>query len=316
MASFARWYVSKLHTYPWTVNLGSALVLMTAGDVLAQELEVHGMDKTSLSPSNEEDELLDRPGNFRVRRYARESEEESQSHHKTHNSRPEFNFFTASPSTAIGTSSSSSTTVLDDVSILDVIRDEFWFWNPFRTATMAAWSVGAYTPFYIGIYHLYEKYLPKQTPVGIGARVFLSCALSCPINAAFYVYGTTVHHTTEWWSLRQQVPNELRGDRGMILCKDDDNNNNNKNGEDTSLLELEVPLPFEWDQLWAKALLKLETELPQTIIASGSCWIPINLFTFTYIPPHLRPLSLMFFSIFWNCYLSLSQHKDLIIPSQ
>ena len=171
---------------------------------------------------------------------------------------------------------------------------------------MAAWSVGAYTPFYIGIYHLYEKYLPKQTPVGIGARVFLSFALSCPINAAFYVYGTTVHHTTEWWSLRQQMPNELRDDM--------DDDDNKKIGEETSLLALEVP--FEWDQLWAKSVLKLETELPQTIIASGSCWIPINLFTFTYIPPHLRPLSLMFFSIFWNCYLSLSQHKDLAIRSR
>jgi hypothetical protein len=256
MASFARWYVSKLHASPWTVNLGSALVLMTAGDVLAQQLEVHGMDNTKSSSSNEK-ELLDRhPQHIHVRRY--------------------------------GTTLSS--TVSDvSVSILDTIRDEFWFWNPFRTATMAAWSVGAYTPFYIGIYHLYEKYLPKQTPVGIGARVALSFVLSCPINAAFYVYGTAVHHTTEWWSLRQAVQYELR-DVG-ILSQDD----------------------FEWDQLWGKAVLKLETELPQTIIASGSCWIPINLFTFTYIPPHLRPLSLMFFSIFWNCYLSLSQHKDLVI---
>jgi hypothetical protein len=116
--------------------------------------------------------------------------------------------------------------------------------------------------------------------VGIGARVTLSFILSGPINAAFYVYGTAVHHTTEWW-----------------------------------LLEVPYYNDFEWDQLWAKALLKLETELPQTMIASGSCWIPINLFTFTYVPPHLRPLSLMFFSIFWNCYLSLSQHKDLVLPT-
>jgi hypothetical protein len=263
---------------------------MTAGDVLAQELEVQGVDKTTtLSPSNEDEELLRRQAHIQIQRHGTVGtnleEEESQN-----NSKPEINFFTATPSTAIGTSSS-STTVLD-VSVWDAIRDEFWFWNPFRTATMAAWSVGVYTPFYIGIYRLYEKYLPKnQTPVGIGARVFLSFALSCPINAAFYVYGTGVHHTTEWWSLRQQVPNQVR---------------------DMKLETMPLPLPnFEWDQLWSKALLKLETELPQTIIASGSCWIPINLFTFTYVPPHLRPLSLMFFSVFWNCYLSLSQHKDL-----
>jgi hypothetical protein len=287
MASFARWYVSKLHSYPWTVNLGSALVLMTAGDVLAQELEVHGMDKTTSSSSSNKEQELDRhPQHIHVRRYGTlgpdlESDSHSHSRQNTDNTKPEFKFFTATPTPAIGSSSpSSSSTTVSSVSVWDAIRDEFWFWNPFRTATMAAWSVGAYTPFYIGIYHLYEKYLPKQTMVGIGARVTLSFILSGPINAAFYVYGTAVHHTTEWW-----------------------------------LLEVPLNINFEWDQLWAKALLKLETELPQTMIASGSCWIPINLFTFTYVPPHLRPLSLMFFSIFWNCYLSLSQHKDLVLPN-
>lgn len=300
MFSFARWYVRKLHAHPWTVNLGSALILMTVGDVLAQELEVHGMDKTT---SAADDDELDLHPHIHVRRYGTMGPDlESHPHHNAH-SKPEFNIVTGTP-TAVGTSSSTT------ISAFNAIRDELWFWNPFRTVTMAAWSIGVYTPFYIGIFRLYEKYLPKQTPAGIGARVALSFLFSCPINAAFYVYGTAVHHTTEWWSLRQEVQYELR-DLGSFLK---DGHKKNKNiGVDTSL-ELEVP--FEWDQLWAKALLKLEMELPQTIIASGSCWIPINLFTFTYVPPHLRPLSLMFFSIFWNCYLSLSQHRDLVIPSE
>lgn len=56
--------------------------------------------------------------------------------------------------------------------------------------------------------------------------------------------------------------------------------------------------------------LKIENELVRTVAASASIWIPINALNFAYVPPHLRPLTLTFFSAFWNCYLSLAQHRE------
>ena len=203
-------------------------------------------------------------------------------------SKPEFNILTSTPTT-IGTSSSFA----KSFSVFDALPSD---WNPYRTATMAAWSAGFYAPFYVFLYRLYDRYLPKQTPASIGARVALSFVCSIPVNAAFYTYGTTVQHTTDWWSLSREVQYELQ-DMGAKDCN-------------THLV------PYEWDQLLAKIRCKLETELPTTITTSGSCWIPINLFTFTVVPSHLRPLSLMFFSIFWNCYLSLAQHRDLVVPDE
>jgi hypothetical protein len=288
--SFAKWYVAKLKAYPIITNVGSAFVLMTTGDVLAQELQVVNGPQSNKSPRDQ-----------------RLSLDRCDTAIGPITSMPATTTFNNRQTTTMGTSSAAAA-----ASWQALVPEEFWFWDPFRTGTMAAWSVGIYTPFYVGLYRLYDRYLPKQTPASIAARVVLSFVCSIPVNAAFYVYGTAVHHTTEWWSLRQELlqleqlqedvsqePKSESAQKQILIT----NNNNNNN----------IP-PYHGDQLWAKARRKLESELPNTILTSGSCWIPINLFTFTMVPSHLRPLSLMFFSVFWNCYLSLSQHRELTIP--
>lgn len=178
--------------------------------------------------------------------------------------------------------------------ILDVIREELSFWDPKRTMTMAAWSVCLYTPFYIGLYRLYDRYLPKQTPASIAARVALSFLTSIPVNAAFYTYGAAAHHTMEWMDSRKKLQVELE-ELGLDYV---------------SAYQAATSIPYPEEAFWAKAQHKLETELHNTVVTSGSCWIPFNLFTFTMVPSHLRPISLMVFSAFWNCYLSLSQHRE------
>jgi len=159
--------------------------------------------------------------------------------------------------------------------------------------TMAAWSVCIYTPFYIGVYRLYDRYLPKQTSVGILARVGLSFLTSVPINAAFYTYGAAAHQTIEWLETRKQLQEELE-EMGL---------------ERYSAYQAAASIPFPHEAFFSKAAHKLENELPTTVATSASCWIPFNLFTFSVVPAHLRPVSLMVFSAFWNCYLSLSQHR-------
>jgi hypothetical protein len=41
MRSILKWYLSHLKTDPMVTNVGSALVLMTTGDFMAQEVELH-----------------------------------------------------------------------------------------------------------------------------------------------------------------------------------------------------------------------------------------------------------------------------------
>jgi hypothetical protein len=277
--SCAKWYIAKLKTYPIMTNVGSAFVLMTTGDVIAQALEVSGLEAKS---PKERRLSLGRHGTIEP---VTSDDQEDRLEYATQSSAP--------PST-MGTSALATPS-----SAWKAIQDEFWFWDPFRTATMAAWSVGVYTPFYIGLYRLFDRFLPKQTPASIAGRVVLSFVCSIPVNAGFYVYGTGVQHTTEWYSLRKELQYEMQG---MGLKSE-------------SAYQAASTIPYQANQLWAKARLKLESELPNTIVTSGSCWIPINFFTFTMVPSHLRPLSLMFFSVFWNCYLSLSQHRDLTIPN-
>jgi hypothetical protein len=118
--------------------------------------------------------------------------------------------------------------------------------------------------------------------------------MSIPVNTIFFLYGTFVHHVTEWIGLinawRCEVP-------------------------DASARHVLRHVPFDLPMFWSSARLKIETELAPTVLASAGMWIPINALNFTFVSPHLRPLTLTTFSAFWNCYLSLAQHRDAKIDS-
>jgi hypothetical protein len=277
MASiFARWYIAKLKAFPMITNVSSGVILMSTGDVLAQHLET--IERSERCPTKQ---IQDHATTSHTARGTFDlgsdvfgclgmAAVEEQVDEVT--SRGSVNAPHAL-STSVVPSLSSPPSMDDLDSALRSMQDRLAFWKPSRTATMAAWCF-FYTPFYVAVYKMYDKYLPRKTPGSIAARVGMSFAFSIPINAAFYLYGTTINHTIDWYS-------ELRQSR----------------------------VPYRFDVLMEKTRLKIENELVRTVMTSGTMWVPINLVTFSVVPSHLQPLSLMFFSMFWNCYLSMSQYR-------
>ena len=241
---FAKWYIAQLKAYPMLTNISAAIVLTTTGDVLAQELEQQAQQKStgvslSLKPTasattrqHEQEHLL----GSHHRQQAMGLLEESLTKKK---------LTEASSSCSSDLSSSPSS------------------WDPFRTGTMVAWSVFAYTPFYVVLYRLFDRYLPKQTPTTIAARVFLSFVTSIPVNAAFYVYGSAIEATTTIQS-SQEPPSETTDDN------DDDVTTPNQ--------QHESPKEKNWETMFYESVKqKLTKEFPNTMVVSGSCWVPINL---------------------------------------
>ena len=184
---------------------------------------------------------------------------------------------------------------------VDAIRAEVEYLDGYRTATMMLWSAGAYTPLYVAIYKVCDRFMPHQTPVTVTARVVLSFCLSIPINAAFFTYGTFVHHTMEYMAIQKEWQLELQ-QLGI--------------SDDTVQSHSSHVIPYDWEMLRAMAKLKLESELLTTVTDSAKVWIPVNFLNFTIVPAHLRPLVLLSFSVFWNTYLSLAQHRDLSLPDR
>lgn len=164
----------------------------------------------------------------------------------------------------------------------------FQSFDLFRTATMVGWAVAAYTPFFVTLYRVMDVLFPKNvTLFTVVGRASMSFLFSIPVNAAFFCYGSFVHHVTCWLALVQEKQQQTG--RGILL--------NNE-------------LPFDLELLWSATRLKLEAELLKTVQVSASVWIPINLLNFSLVAAHMRPLVLMVCSTFWNCYLSLAQHRS------
>lgn len=218
MGSFTRWYIHALKTRPLLANMATASILMTTGDVLAQELE-HGDigdEFVGRQHSNiPEDKRLS------LKRYgsvnsnaaqkaaidAADQKKKKKNQENTHQiQRKE------------GTEENNKNNEEDPLiqirnatqKAIDTVSDEFQFLDGYRTCTMICWSSFIYTPFYVQIYKLYDKYLPKQTPATVLAKVAMSLILSIPLNAAFFCYGTCIHHTAEWIAVRKEWALELQ----------------------------------------------------------------------------------------------------------
>ena len=287
--SFAKWYVAKLKAQPLLVNVSSGLLLMSTGDVLAQRVEI-GSD-------------------------AKHQQQQQQ----------------MITSTSIGETSNSSS--LSPASLFlqatdvayQTLQDEIasFGWDKSRTAKMAAWSV-MFTPFYVGIFKMYDRYLPKKNLPSIAARVGFSFLSSIPINFAFYSYGNFVQHTADWYAERQQHKHQQQA-RLLELQRQQQKETATSAGTGTDIpvflkktvdvnVDVDVNVPYRFDQLVKKTQQKLEAELVNTIKTSATFWIPLNFVSFSVMPSHLQPMTIMFFSVFWNCYLSMSQHREIVLP--
>jgi len=307
-------YVRALKSHPLSTNLGSAVVAMLLGDVVAQELEIHrttGGSDRSIGSEEEEgggggggggggatvdlggavgatDQHTEKLLSFR--KYGRWSpdvpaiqRDEERLLRKVTRRRTQQRVHNEEEDDDDSTSLWSLYAA--------VAWDEFESIDRFRLAIMAAWS-GISTFYYTGLYQIYERTLPARaaSPVRyVALRVGLSFAFSIPLNAAFFFYGTFAHHLADWTALIEEWRSEV---------------------PEATLRQIHNHVPFDAGMLWSEYRLKLENEFADTILASGAMWIPINVFNFSFVSPHLRPVLLTFFSTFWNCYLSLAQHRE------
>jgi Mpv17 / PMP22 family len=280
MRALANWYVDMLKRRPLAANVVSAVVLMTIGDGMAQEIELHhhhhhhhhAKKEVVVPLRNRLDAKLD-PPKLNFRRYG-----------------------TLSPNR-------------DEIQLRATKRpktvDTFWdrAWDElrsvdyFRSTTMIFWAGAVTTPFFLSLFRLFDRYLPfGTTPVAVVSRVGLTFMSSIPVNAVFFCYGCLVHHITGWIALVQERHCDLRARAPSM----------NESTFWNSILEV----PFDLEMLQSTAQLKLDTELLITVKTSAMVWIPFNTFNFSVMPPHLRPVAQMLWSVFWNCYLSLAQHRD------
>ena len=220
-----------------------------------------------------------------------------------------------------------------------------------RSATMGTWAICFYTPAYMGLYAAFDRILKKRTPLAISSRVAGAVIYSIPVNALFFLYGTSVHHTMEWYGLWNSLLSDAEEEaewtepsdkkeslftriktrmvtsfrlkrqeteKQMIQEIEEEEATNAAIEEIRRRLFLPLPdrpPPYDLDMLLSKARLKIETELVSTVKTSAQVWVPINFVNFAFVPNHLRPFGLLFFSVFWNCYLSLVQHRDVPLPA-
>lgn len=294
--SFSRWYLQKLRTHPSMANLGSALVLMTAGDVMAQGLEHHhigdeiDVTKDQVVETDNKREVVPRGRRMSLRKYGTHAPIDVYVGSKN-DSTKDVHLLVAGDKEIEAKRSTPD--------VFSRIQNEIAFFDPFRTATMVTWNVVFTTPFFLYLYRVCDRIFVPPTFWTVSARVLVTLVFSVPVNALFFTYGTCVHHTAEWYGLRQDLK------LAMLNVGFD---------ETVARDALRTITQFDWSLMWAKVHLKIESELFDTIKKSAAVWVPINAVNFAVVPSHLRPLWMMFFSVFWNCYLSIVQHRDLVLP--
>lgn len=274
---------------------------MAIGDFMAQELERHKLGD-AFAGSNPELEGVPERRRLHLRRYGTHGQPLLDKYDTEDDYVPPD--IKGPPSTIRydGEESTSNWSLAVQI-IHEALSHEFEFWNGFRTGTMAVWSVGIYTPAYMYLFRLYDRFLPKKTAPVIVFQVLFNLLYSIPVNALFFTYGTFVNHTTEWLAIREEWKEDLEEIASDFGIKE-------IHAEESYPAEPQ----FDWEMMWSKTRLKLHSELYTTMVTSAKVWIPINAINFTVVPPHLRPLGLIFCSVFWNCYLSLVQHRDVALP--
>ena len=292
MSFFTKWYIRQLQNSPMRTNMCSAVVVMSAGDIMAQQIEKEDEQEEENDPVVRlKRHLSNRPGvplqrQVSFRRYGTLSPDVDRRQRENRLLRHE------PDDEWEGTDEIISLSQLQEIvrTLIANAGEQLETFDMFRTATMVFWAAAMYTPFYVFIYKVFDKVLPKGvTPMAVSSRVIASFALSVPTNAAFFCYGSGVHHVTEWVALLQERHYQRPG---------------------STWQELIEAVPLDLDMATSTAMLKLKAELWNTVKASACVWVPFNSFNFSVVPPHLRPLGLMVFSAFWNCYLSLAQHRS------
>lgn len=159
-----------------------------------------------------------------------------------------------------------------------------------RSATMAGFGAAVATPGYMLLWRWADRMFPQKTALTVLYKVVLSALYSVPNNLMFFLYGTSVHYTIEYLGDYARKRNE------MVL-----------NSE-----EMDLP-PYDIKQMLYNCKQKLDAEFQTTIINSLKVWPLANGINFAVMPSHMRPVFMNCISVCWNCYMSIVQHRDIII---
>lgn len=163
-----------------------------------------------------------------------------------------------------------------------------------RICSMMGWAIGIHAPAWIAILQYFDKVFPgKMTPKSLVARVGFTAMCALPFNAAFFTYATCSHLVLEEMNMRRNA-------RTSYTCSSPAHNPR----------DVSVMLRL----MAAETKLKLKREYFLTVIDSYQLWVPFNTINFAFVPPHLRMIALSLTTVFWNCYLSLAQHRDIPLP--
>lgn len=307
-----RWYLQQLRTHPLRTNISNAIVLMGAGDIIAQLIEDENCEEKLLlqrktlratadqlvalrthTQPNQTPSLQGTKPAINFRRYGTLSPQKEKRLTETSHCRRRTTAI-QNPTSCEPAIHAVDTNDTDDKTrdFLRAILDDLGSIDWFRNLTMVTWSAAIYTPCFVYLYRLLDRYVPslpgKPTLVGVGVPVVASFVVSVPLTALFFCYGSIVHHVADWVGLLHEV---------------------RRRQPSSSWDSLFMTAPFDWDMAYSAVCVKLENELIQTVTTSAAIWVPINTLNFSLMPSHLRPVTLMFAATFWNCYLSLAQHR-------
>jgi len=156
------------------------------------------------------------------------------------------------------------------------------FFDPVRSASMIGWSTLAVTPLFMQLFRFMETYLPKGKTGSLPARVLLTTSCAFPMNVLFFTYATCTHYLIEE-------------------------------------LYVSSPSMLDWEKILRnmknETRLKLQQEYWSTTQNSVMYWSPLNAINHAFVPPHMKTVFLNGFQMFWNCYLSLAQHREIELES-
>ena len=266
-----QYYVSLLKAHPWKTNLTSAAVLMLLGDVCAQRLECEGdvlskvYGEIGLSDGHDHVKLQHRR-TLNMKRYDLKEESRVHRHSKFDNDK-----------NRLDCDIDKETDAIKNPLDIDLIR----------TSSMISWTMLISTPFFMQVFRLFEKYLPKSRSGSLPMRVILTSSCAIPTNFLFFVYATYSHALLEEYNNRRLKANYEAKSFASLL-------------ESTK----------------TETIYKIEQEYINTVKLSITCWTPINFINQAFVPAHSRTIFMNVCQMFWNCYLSIAQHRDITLPEK
>lgn len=305
MSFIFNYYARALQTNPIAANVGTSLVLMTTGDVMAQKIEKYQMQQTVFDAdgrNKEEEEMIKKmPLNRRVslRRYMSKMPtpiEHSNKKHDDRNGNKNDEDVEIRRRVLIKEKEELDVWMEKMKMVIDRIQNEANDIDWVRSSSLGLWAACIMTPGFMTLFKSFDIVLGTiKTPLTTGIRLVGCFLWSIPNNAAFFAYGTCVHHTLEWWD----------GNKTQVLRL--------KSSQSHDAFDSHPdPTNFNFDEMIIKAKMKIEAEIETTVKNSAKVWVPVNFINFTFVPPHLRQLVMNGTSVFWNCYISLVQHRDII----